>query len=1300
VPLRRPSDFFGDSKNSLNSIQEEVSSAGSENALKIQGQFNQFKEDYKGVNNFVDTFETFKENVEKIDGLYEAVDLLKEDISSFASKEEVDSAIMSQLLFVEKSVDELKRNVKATNSKTIFEIKNNFQDLENSVNQFLSIDAPQHKRSLKESEIQVDKKLNKFKVEIDENFEFIQDQVSDKLTELSESLKGINQRNLSKVYERIEEVSGDLNNLLKKEFPKFNKVFVQSELKIEQKVNDIDSKINKVDDKIDTIESIYENRIESLRQAIDTFVEEEIPKYKKIIVESKLNSESEIKKLEDTLKERIEGFSGRFNLLAENNNSVLDDIKAESLVSREKIDSVSKTYENLYKDFKNREIYENKKLESFSEEIDSLKKTFNDDLESLSKDSKSDVENLYQIIETKILTLRQSLEENILSSEKSIREQDTNIEIIKVSLKNISNKIKEDIISETSSKLDKKISHLEKALNSLKETTFLKEEAALLTEQPSTPTKDPLTPLDKNFVTFEDLANHYRTFINRVQVQMASIGGGGETRLQYLDDIVGIATNASAYDGQFLKYDHSQGNFVFDTVGSVGAGGTWQVDSVGIHTTKNVGIGTTAKDGQALFVQGNSTFTGIITASSLSGYQTLVGTESSATKTFTVTVANKTSNHRYFGSGSSQGYFIDGVESPFITLLPGKTYRFDQADGSNGSHPLRFYLEANRTTQYTTNVTTNGTAGSAGAYTEITIVDTTPIVLHYQCSNHAGMGNAVSNDSNFIDTPYQITARSGINATGVVTATTFVGALTGNVTGNATGLSGTPNITVGSITASSATVSGNVSIAGTLTYEDVTNVDSLGIITARTGVRVDAGGLVVTAGVSTFPSVIVGGSTTSLVVNGDARITGILTIGTSSLTLDGNNNQIKIGTGVTIRETGSASFGEGLNITGVVTATSFSGDGSALTNISASQFVTTAAGIHTLSNVGIGTTNPTSKLTVTGNGIFTGVVTATTFVGALTGNATGLSGTPNITVGTIGATSLNASGVVTASSFSGAGTGLTGIPAGQLTGALPALDGSALQNITAGQVSGSGIVIKDEGTTIGTAGTINFVGAGISATFASSVATVTVSSSVSISTDAPASPSAGNLWYNSNLGRTFIYYNDGDSAQWVDAAPFNVGIITSLTNVSFSAGSATAPTMHFVGDSQTGFFSPSAGRITLVSVGSSILNVNPSGISVTGVVTATDFNSTSDISLKEHIHSIKDPLGKVLQINGVGFRWKNTKEDSIGVIAQDIEEVFPELVKNNDHIKTVNYNGLIGVLIEAVKEQQRQIEELKSIINK
>ena len=84
-----------------------------------------------------------------------------------------------------------------------------------------------------------------------------------------------------------------------------------------------------------------------------------------------------------------------------------------------------------------------------------------------------------------------------------------------------------------------------------------------------------------------------------------------------------------------------------------------------------------------------------------------------------------------------------------------------------------------------------------------------------------------------------IVTSSNIFSTGVVTATTFVG----NLTGNATGLSGTPNINVGSVTATTGTFSGNVSVGGTLTYEDVTNVDSVGLVTARTGVDIVAGGI-------------------------------------------------------------------------------------------------------------------------------------------------------------------------------------------------------------------------------------------------------------------------------------------------------------------------------------------------------------------------------------------------------------------------------------------------------------------------
>ena len=353
-------------------------------------------------------------------------------------------------------------------------------------------------------------------------------------------------------------------------------------------------------------------------------------------------------------------------------------------------------------------------------------------------------------------------------------------------------------------------------------------------------------------------------------------GGGGEVRLEFLDD---VDRDTALVDGKFLKYQASTKTFV--GADASGGGGDSDYASVaGIATfATTAGIATDAVSAGFAKTAGISTVSqgltgtpnvviGITTAQRLSGFKSLVGAASSTTETFVTTVDSKTTNHRYHGTGSGSAYFLDGIESPFLTLLPGKTYRFDQSDSSNGGHPLRFYLEADKTTAYTTNVTTNGTAGSSGAYTEILVTDSTPLVLHYQCSSHGYMGNSSFLNSNLVDTPYQITARSGINVSGIVTATSFVGDITGDVTGdvtgnadtatsattatNAQGLTGTPNITVGIITAASAEFSGNVTIGGTITYEDVKNVDSVGLVTARTGIRITSGGLVVTAGVSTL----------------------------------------------------------------------------------------------------------------------------------------------------------------------------------------------------------------------------------------------------------------------------------------------------------------------------------------------------------------------------------------------------------------------------------------------------------------
>ena len=119
-----------------------------------------------------------------------------------------------------------------------------------------------------------------------------------------------------------------------------------------------------------------------------------------------------------------------------------------------------------------------------------------------------------------------------------------------------------------------------------------------------------------------------------------------------------------------------------------------------------------------------------------------------------VTVAAKTSGNVYNGQGSSNAYFINGIEAPSFFIEGNESasyeyyYKFDQSDASNGNgggHPLRFYLDAAKTQIFSTNVTTNGTPGQAGAYTQIQVGSSTPHVLYYQCSSHAFMGNKLIN---------------------------------------------------------------------------------------------------------------------------------------------------------------------------------------------------------------------------------------------------------------------------------------------------------------------------------------------------------------------------------------------------------------------------------------------------------------------------------------------------------------------------------------------------------------------------
>ena len=119
-----------------------------------------------------------------------------------------------------------------------------------------------------------------------------------------------------------------------------------------------------------------------------------------------------------------------------------------------------------------------------------------------------------------------------------------------------------------------------------------------------------------------------------------------------------------------------------------------------------------------------------------------------------------------------------------------------------------------------------------------------------------------------------------------------------------------------------------------------------------------------------------------------------------------------------------------------------------------------------------------------------------------------------------------------------------------------------------------------------------------------------------------------------------------------------------------------------------------SGIVSTANVSSTKLQFNPS----TGTLSATVFTSLSDRNLKYNINTITDAINKIKNLRGVSFNWKQTDKPSLGVIAQEIEKFFPELICGNS-VKSVNYDGIIGILIEALKEQQKEIDVLKEKID-
>ena len=278
-----------------------------------------------------------------------------------------------------------------------------------------------------------------------------------------------------------------------------------------------------------------------------------------------------------------------------------------------------------------------------------------------------------------------------------------------------------------------------------------------------------------------------------------------------------------------------------------------QRDGVGLSTVTNL-TPWYENYGAASIYYGNSVGIGttnplydLDVRGSIGGYNDLRAPHRDTIVSYTVTVASKDATHRYQGQGSGNGYLIDGEFSPFLVLTPGRTYRFSQNDSSNNGHPIIFYLEADKTTEYTTGVSyfADGSRANSSAYnsafnsasvkyTQIVVGDETPVVLHYQCYNHGYMGNSVQVNSNVLNTNYAGVIRNTLNVTGESTlASAIVSDLTDNrvvIAGTAGALEDSANLTFNGTTLSSV----NINVSSTLDVDGLAEIDDLNVSAGST----------------------------------------------------------------------------------------------------------------------------------------------------------------------------------------------------------------------------------------------------------------------------------------------------------------------------------------------------------------------------------------------------------------------------------------------------------------------------------
>ena len=634
MALKKPSDFFKvEKESSLDSVKEELHSSKPEKIEKISEAFSAFKSNLNHIQSLTDfssTFESFKENVEKVETISNEIGDVKKEIQTLIKKEELDDAMMAHLFFVEEAIEKIENKISGVNENIVNKISEDFSGLSEMVNSFLDIDVPKYKNLISESEVRIDNRFLNLKSEVESSLEEFNSDVNEELKEIVKNVEAINEDSLSTIREEVGDIAGVVVDLLNEDLPEYKKFFAETELRTEEKLDEAQSIF---DEKINFINQTYHERLEELNTTVKEFTETEIPKYSKMLVESKLKSEEEVKELEKSVLEKVGGLTEQIENLYKVNNiketdidSLLEKVQTTIQESKNQTEEIFESYARLCRDSKKREVTEDKKLKGFSGQLESFAKK----LERIEETTVQDVLELQENLdistsayherlkkevykfEEELVEQIKGLEVNLNTNEVHIKKQNEHIENIKEEVQDVISKLHIDSIEEKNKALIEKVNHIEDVLSKFSEKALLTEDTPITPGSPDTKTKDPLTSLDQNYVTLKQLQDHYRLFINRIQVQLSSIGGGGAGFIKDLGDVsfdestgtnqlliyngtewVGIASTAISGSGSASELADDATGVNLTLTGNLSVGGTvtyddvTHVDSIGIATARS-----------------------------------------------------------------------------------------------------------------------------------------------------------------------------------------------------------------------------------------------------------------------------------------------------------------------------------------------------------------------------------------------------------------------------------------------------------------------------------------------------------------------------------------------------------------------------------------------------------------------------------------------------------------------------------------------------------------------------------------